>query len=252
MSKWQKNDVFKKTLLIKKSKILTLISKIYVIIPALNEENAIVKVINHLPKELIQEIIVVNNGSTDKTAYNAQNAGATVISEPIKGYGKACLAGISYLKNKILPQDIIVFLDGDFSDYPQQLNEIIAPIINQNKDMVIGSRVLGNAAKNALMPVQKFGNALSTILIKIIYGYTFTDLGPFRAITYKAFNTLKMKDQNYGWTVEMQVKAAKLKLKCTEVPVDYKVRIGQSKVSGTIKGSILAGTKILYTIFKNI
>lgn len=252
MSKWQKNDVYKTPKLNKTPIKLTLISKIFVIIPALNEENAIIEVIHHLPKELIQEIIVVNNGSTDKTALNAQNAGTTVINEPIKGYGKACLAGISYLNNKILPQDIIVFLDGDFSDYPQQLPQIIAPILNQNKDMVIGSRILGNAAKNALMPVQKFGNALSTFLIKVIYGYTFTDLGPFRAITYKAYNSLQMQDQNYGWTVEMQVKAAKLKLNCTEVPVDYKVRIGQSKVSGTIKGSILAGTKILYTIFKNI
>lgn len=225
--------------------------KIYVIIPALNEEKAIGKVIENLPKNLIQEIIVVDNGSVDNTAINAQNAGATVLVENSKGYGSACLKGIEYLYQKANNQDIIVFIDGDFSDYPQQLPLLIEPILTQKMDLVIGSRVLGNAQKNALMPVQKFGNWLSTFLIKVIYKYHFTDLGPFRAITWQALLAIHMQDKNYGWTVEMQVKAAKLKFKCCEVSVDYRVRIGQSKVSGTIKGSVLAGYKILYTIFKN-
>jgi glycosyltransferase involved in cell wall biosynthesis len=227
-------------------------NKCRVIIPALNEAKSIGKVIGEIPELLVQEIIVVDNGSSDNTVAVAKNAGATVLEESIRGYGAACLKGIGYVTRSAPNTDIIVFLDGDFSDYPEELPEVIRPIINDEFDMVIGSRVLGEAENGSLTPVQKFGNWLSCTLIKILYRENFTDLGPFRAIKLEKLLLLDMRDMNYGWTVEMQVKAAKLKLRSTEVPVNYRRRIGKSKVSGTIKGSIFAGTKILYTIFKNL
>jgi len=223
-----------------------------VIIPALNEENAISKVINEIPIAYVKEIIVVDNGSSDDTVIVAKASGATVLKEPIRGYGAACLTGIKYVKEKAPNTDIIVFLDADYSDYPQELPSVIQPILRDNIDMVIGSRALGKAEKGALTPVQAFGNWLSAKLLKLIYRANFTDLGPFRAIKFDKLLELNMQDMNYGWTVEMQVKAAKHKLSFTEVPVSYRNRIGKSKVSGTLKGSILAGYKILYTIFKYI
>ncbi len=223
-----------------------------VIIPALNEENAISKVINEIPIACVKEIIVVDNGSSDDTVIVAKASGATVLKEPIRGYGAACLTGIKYVKEKAPNTDIIVFLDADYSDYPQELPSVIQPILRDNIDMVIGSRALGKAEKGALTPVQSFGNWLSAKLLKLIYKANFTDLGPFRAIKFDKLLELNMQDMNYGWTVEMQVKAAKHKLSFTEVPVSYRNRIGKSKVSGTLKGSILAGYKILYTIFKYI
>jgi len=225
---------------------------VYVVIPAQNEEQSIGKVINDIPKDFVKEIIVVDNGSTDNTAKEVLKNGATLLQEPKAGYGAACLKGIEYLKEKLKDgtDEIVVFIDGDYSDYPEQITRVVEPVTKNNFDMVIGSRALGNKARNSMMPQQIFGNWLATFLIRILYDARFTDLGPFRAIKYRSLLTIGMKDTNYGWTVEMQLKAAKLKLKFCEVPVDYRVRIGESKVSGTIKGSIMAGYKILYTIFK--
>lgn len=223
-----------------------------VIIPALNEENAITKVIKDIPGEIVNEIIVVDNGSTDNTKEVAKAAGATVLSEGLRGYGAACLKGIDYVKESAPDTEVIVFLDADYSDHPEELPEVIKPILEDNIDLVIGSRALGESEKGSLTSVQAFGNWLSAKLLGLIYNAEFTDLGPFRAIKFDKLLALNMQDTNYGWTVEMQVKAAKQKLSFTEVPVKYRNRIGKSKVSGTVKGSILAGYKILYTIFKNI
>ena len=223
-----------------------------VIIPAFNEEKSIGRVIQHLPTEWVRNIIVANNGSTDSTKTVALEAGAIVVDQKLKGYGNACLKAIEFLKGQLIPPDVVVFLDGDFSDFPEQLSELILPITKESYDLVIGSHMLGKREKGALLPQQRFGNALACGLIKLFFGYTFTDLGPFRAIQYPKLLQLDMQDQNFGWTVEMQIKAAKQGLKCIEVPVDYRKRIGQSKVSGTIRGSIKAGYKILWTIFKYI
>ncbi|CAG0952318.1 MAG: glycosyltransferase family 2 protein [Bacteroidetes bacterium] len=223
---------------------------ILVIIPAYNEEKAIVNVINEIPKEWVQQVVVVNNASTDNTELNAKQAGAIVLNEEKKGYGYACLKGIEYARQLIPNPDIIVFIDGDYSDYPQQIPDLILPITEKNFDLVIGSRVLGKKEKGSLTPQQIFGNALATLLIRFFYQVHFTDLGPFRAISFNKLIALNMQDKTYGWTIEMQIKAAKMKLKCCEIPVNYRKRIGISKVSGTLKGSILAGYKIIFTIIK--
>jgi glycosyltransferase involved in cell wall biosynthesis len=227
-------------------------NKILVIIPAYNEEESIGEVINDIPKELVSEIVVVNNNSTDKTTTNAESAGATVVNEMQMGYGYACLKGIKYAENLRENErpDILVFLDGDYSDYPEDIRGLVKPIIEDDIDMVIGSRTLGNAEKGALLPQQVFGNWLAITLIKLLYGMKFTDLGPFRAIKFNKLLELNMVDKTYGWTVEMQVKATKQKFRCTEVPVNYRKRIGVSKITGTVSGSIKAGYKILWTIFK--
>ena len=222
--------------------------QIAVIIPAFNEEKSIGKVVNAIPKNLVQTIIVVNNNSTDDTINVAISAGAIVLTENRKGYGWACLKGMDYLKNQ--SPDIVVFLDGDFSDYPEEIIHLIEPILNQNMDMVIGSRVLGKREKGSLLPQQRFGNWLATKLIRLFYGAKFTDLGPFRAIRYDKLIALNMADKTYGWTIEMQIKAAKKKYHFCEVPVRYRKRIGVSKVSGTIKGTLLAGIKIIFAVFK--
>jgi len=223
-----------------------------VIIPAYNEEDSIVSVINDIPKSIVRDIIVCNNASTDNTSAVSILAGANVQDQPKKGYGNACLKGMEYIASNATPPDIVVFLDGDYSDYPEELKLLIQPIIEDNQDLVIGSRSKGNLEKGSMMPQQIFGNWLATTLIKLIYRYEFSDLGPFRAIKYQQLLDLQMEDKDFGWTVEMQVKAAKRGLKCVEVPVRYRKRIGVSKVSGTIKGTILAGHKILWTIFKLI
>lgn len=224
---------------------------IVVIIPAFNEENAVGKVVADIPKQLISEVIVVNNNSTDKTSEAAKAEGATVLFEVTKGYGKACLKGMDYLKNtRKKPTDIVVFLDADYSDYPEQMIEMVQPIRENKADMVIGSRALGEREGGSMTVPQVFGNWLATSLMHLFYGHKFTDLGPFRAIRYSSLLTLDMQDTTYGWTVEMQVKALKQKLRCEEMPVDYRNRIGFSKISGTVKGTILAGYKIITTIFK--
>lgn len=221
-----------------------------VIIPAYNEQDSIDKVVMDIDRKLVREVVVVNNNSTDSTSEKATLAGATVLDELEQGYGAACLKGMSYLKTKSIPPDILVFIDGDYSDYPGEIPEVIEPILKNDMDFVIGSRELGQRENGAMMPQQIFGNWLATRLMKLFYGVTFTDLGPFRAIKWEKLLQLGMRDRNYGWTVEMQLKAAKHKLKCTEVPVRYRKRIGVSKVSGTVKGTVMAGYKIITTIFK--
>ena len=223
-----------------------------VIIPAFNEEASIPKVIKDIPSNLVRHIVVANNGSTDATKSVALQEGAIVVDQFNPGYGNACLAGIDWVNRQKDKPDIIVFMDGDYSDYPEQLPELVHPIINQEYDLVIGSRATGEMQRGAMTIPQIFGNWLATNLIKLIYGYQFTDLGPFRAIKYDKLIGLDMTDKNFGWTVEMQVKAAKMSYRCTEIPVKYRKRIGKSKVSGTIKGTFLAGQKILWTIFKLI
>lgn len=220
-----------------------------VIIPALNESAAISKVIGDIP-DFVQEIIVVDNGSTDTTAEMAKNAGATVLHESKKGYGHACLKGLDYLKNLNKKTDIVVFLDGDYSDYPEQMSDVIAPITDNNIDFVLGSRKKNLSEKGAMQPQQRFGNWLATRLMTLFFNSEFTDLGPFRAIKYEVLNSLDMRDQTYGWTVEMQLKILKQKFTYCEIPVKYRNRIGVSKVSGTLKGTIFAGVKILSWIFK--
>lgn len=223
-----------------------------VIIPAYNEEGSIGKVIMDIPKTLVRNIVVGNNGSTDNTKKVAEAAGGIVVDEPKSGYGSACLAGMAYIASLDIPPDIVVFLDGDYSDYPEQMTAVVAPIIDDGVDLVIGSRVRGDLQKGSMTPPQIFGNWLATNLIRIFYKYEFTDLGPFRAIRYNKLLALEMADPDFGWTVEMQVKAAKQQMKCAEVAIDYRKRIGKSKVSGTVKGTFLAGHKILWTIFKMI
>jgi glycosyltransferase involved in cell wall biosynthesis len=222
---------------------------IKVIIPAYNEQDSIANVVNDIPK-IVDEIIVISNNSTDNTAINAKNAGATVLHERKKGYGHACLKGLEYIANQKEKTEIVVFLDGDYSDYPAQLSELIAPIINKNIDFVLGARVKEQREYGAMTPQQIFGNWLATALMKLFFGATYTDLGPFRAIKYEKLMALKMEDKTYGWTVEMQLKVLRNKFTYIEIPVKYRNRIGVSKVSGTIKGAIFAGIKILSWIFK--
>lgn len=224
-----------------------------VIIPVYNEEQALPLVLAELPRTAIRHIVVCNNGSTDSTAALARQAGAIVVDQPARGYGNACLAGLAWLAN--LPAgeqpDVVVFLDGDYSDYPSDLPAVVAPIREQGYDLVIGSRVLGGLGAGVMTPAQRFGNWLAPLLIRWLYGHPFTDLGPFRAIRWPRLLELDMQDRNFGWTVEMQVKAAREGLRCTEVPVRYRRRGGgRSKVSGTVKGTFLAGHKIITTIFR--
>ncbi|MCE2432892.1 MAG: glycosyltransferase family 2 protein [Candidatus Latescibacteria bacterium] len=220
--------------------------RISVVIPVFNEQDAIEKVIGDIPSHLPTEIIVVDNGSTDQTAKLAAAMGARIVRENRRGYGSACLAGIAATGEP----DIVVFLDGDYSDHPNEMPDLIVPILENRADLVIGSRVLGNSEPGALMIQARFGNRLATSLIKILFGVSYTDLGPFRAIRYGALMDLNMRDKTFGWTVEMQVKAAKQALKIQEVPVSYRKRIGVSKITGTLKGTLKAGWKILFTIFR--
>jgi len=226
--------------------------RIAVIIPAFNEENSIGKVIAEIPKGIAEEIIVVDNNSSDSTEQAARIAGATVIYQPAQGYGNACLKGISYIEAKPLNlrPDIVVFLDADYSDYPEEMTQLVQPIMNSSYDLVIGSRAMGVRQKGAMLPQQRFGNWLATRLIRLFYGTKFTDLGPFRAIRFDKLLQLGMRDKTYGWTVEMQIKAVKRKLAITEIPVRYRKRMGSSKITGTVKGTLGAGYKIITTIMK--
>ena len=227
-------------------------SEIVVIIPAFNEADSIARVLADIPKNLVAEVVVVNNNSADATSENARNAGATVLDEPRRGYGFACLKGIDYLQSKSAKPDIVVFMDADYADYPEEMVDLIKPIVEQNCDLVIGSRSLGKKDRQAMSPHQVFGNWLSTTLIKLLYRVKFTDLGPFRAIKFDKLIGLDMQDKNYGWTAEMQLKAIKRGLIISEVPVSYRARIGKSKISGTFKGSMMAGYRILTTIFRHL
>ena len=224
-------------------------TNIKVIIPAYNEADSIPHVIKDIP-DIVDEIIVVSNNSTDDTEANAKNAGATVLVEKRKGYGYACLKGMDYISEQIKKPDIVVFLDGDYSDYPEELTKVVKPIIEKEIDFVIGARVKELREVGSMTVPQIFGNWLATSLMKLFFRSTFTDLGPFRAIKYDKLIALQMEDKTYGWTVEMQLKVLKKKYSYTEIPVNYRNRIGVSKVSGTVKGAIFAGTKILTWIFK--
>lgn len=223
--------------------------RIKVIIPAHNEADSIAAVIRDIPN-LVSKVIVVSNNSTDATEQNARLAGATVLTETRKGYGYACLKGMDYIASQEEKPEIIVFLDGDYSDFPQELDKIIAPILEKNVDLVIGARVKALREKGSMTSPQIFGNWLATGLMKLLFNSRFTDLGPFRAIRYEKLLALEMEDKTYGWTVEMQLKALKRGYSYEEVPVHYRNRIGESKVSGTVKGAFMAGVKILGWIFK--
>ena len=224
-------------------------TSIGVIIPAYNEAAAIAKVIAELPPQ-VNEVVVVDNNSTDSTASIAKAAGATVLSEKRKGYGYACLKGLDYFR-KNTPPEIVVFLDGDYSDYPEELTHLIAPISSNTVDFVVGARVKEKREQGALTPQQIFGNWLACFLMKILFNARFTDLGPFRAIRWDTLERLQMSDKTYGWTIEMQLKILRHKIPYKEIAVSYKKRIGVSKVSGTVKGTIFAGAKIIGWIFKH-
>lgn len=223
-----------------------------VVIPAWNEEGSIGKVIADLPRAWYSRVVVADNNSTDRTADVAREAGAIVVPAPVQGYGSACLAALGYLES-LPPEDqpqVVAFIDADYSDYPQQLPLLVEPILNNQADFVIGSRMLKPQPAGALLPQAIFGNRLACFLMRVLFGQAYTDLGPFRAISWKALRDLQMRDTNFGWTVEMQIKAARRRLRIREVAVDYRPRIGQSKITGTVSGSIRAGYKILWTIFK--
>lgn len=228
--------------------------KTAVLIPALNEAGNIARVIADIPPHVEALVVVIDNGSSDATPQTARNAGATVLHEPLRGYGRACLKGIDYLQQLPPGQqpDVVVFIDGDYSDYPAEMPLLLQPILLGQAELVVGSRVLGKRQKGALTPQQRFGNWLATQILRTLYGAVYTDLGPFRAIRWQTLQSLNMQDLNFGWTVEMQLKAAKAKVKSIEVPVSYRPRSwGRSKVSGTVKGSFMAGYIILKTLFKH-
>ncbi|MFQ6133721.1 MAG: glycosyltransferase family 2 protein, partial [Armatimonadota bacterium] len=216
-------------------------SKVAVIIPALNEEQAIGRVIDDIPPELRQSVIVVDNGSTDRTPQVAAEHGAKVVHEPQRGYGAACLAGMAALEGP----DIVVFLDGDHSDYPEEMPQLVDPIARGEADMVIGSRMMGRREKGALPPHSLFGNWLAAAMLRALFGQRATDLGPFRALSYQCLRALDMRDRGYGWTAEMQAKAARDGWRTTEVPVSYRRRIGKSKITGSLLASLKAGYKII-------
>ena len=221
-------------------------SRISVIIPAFNEEQSIGLVLGALPQDQIHEVIVVDNNSTDNTARVAIEKGARMVEEKRRGYGSACLKGISELDNP----HIVVFVDGDFSDYPEEIVQLVTPIESGEVDFVLGSRMILPESRQALLPQSRYGNQLAVFLIRLFFRHQYTDLGPFRAIRYESLKSLDMQDTNFGWTVEMQIKAVKKKLRIMEVPVKYRERIGVSKITGTVSGTFKAGTKIIYTIFK--
>jgi glycosyltransferase involved in cell wall biosynthesis len=220
--------------------------RISLVIPALNEESSLPLVLDALPEDVLHEIVVVDNGSTDATPRVARERGARVVEEPRRGYGSACLAGIAALDGP----DVVAFLDGDFSDDPTELPRVLAPILAGRADLVIGSRMTGDRERGALLPQALFGNWLATFLIRLFWGVRFTDLGPFRAIRADSLHALRMADRDFGWTVEMQVKAAQRGLRCVEVPVSYRRRVGRSKITGTLSGTVKASHKILATIFR--
>jgi len=221
-----------------------------VIIPALDERESLPLVLAALPRERLREIVVVDNGSTDGTAEVARESGATVVDEPRKGYGQACLTGMATLAKRPIPPDVVVFLDADYSDHPDELPHLVEPIAGGRADFVVGSRALGEHERGALLPQARVGNFLASLLIRLLYGLRVTDLGPFRAIRWSTLRALEMKDRNFGWTAEMQVKAARRDIRYLEVPVSYRRRIGVSKITGTLSGSVRAAWKILYTVVR--
>jgi glycosyltransferase involved in cell wall biosynthesis len=227
----------------------SMLRRTWVIIPVYNEEQSLPLVLGDLPQ--VGRVFVVNNGSRDQSAIVARQGGATVVDEPCRGYGAACLAGLAAVERNITESEfpeVVVFLDGDYSDHPDLLPQLIAPIFRGEADFVLGSRTLGVQEPGAMPPVARFGNWLAPWLLWLLWGARFTDLGPFRAIAWPALRELGMRDRNFGWTVEMQIRATVAGLRCREVPVPYRRRLGESKISGTVSGSLRAGYKILYTI----
>ncbi len=220
-------------------------TRVGLIIPALNEELSIGRVLASLPAGLYSQVVVVDNGSTDRTAEVARAAGATVVPEPRRGYGSACLRGIAALDPAA---EVVVFMDADASDVPAEAGALVEPILAGQSDLVIGSRTRGRAEAGSLTPHQRFGNWLATTLIRLLYGHRYTDLGPFRAIRASSLRALAMRDPGYGWTIEMQIKALQKGLRVVEAPVSYRRRIGSSKISGNLWASVAAGFKILWTI----
>ena len=223
--------------------------KIAVIIPVLNEEKTLPLVLNDMPGDIVDEVVVIDNGSTDRTAEIAKEMGATLLSESRKGYGYPCLRGIEYLKEK--KPDIVVFVDGNYSDHPDEIVKLVEPIVNSDYDLVCGSRVMGKIEEGALRVPVRFGNFLATILMRIFYGFKYTDVGPFRAVKFDKLLSMGMND-NLGWTIEMQVKAVKCGYRITEVPVSYRAGTGKSKLTGNLKGIVVVGYRIIRAILKNL
>jgi len=219
--------------------------RIAVVIPVFNERESLPLVVADIPRDVVGEIVVVDNGSTDDTRLVASGLSVRLVREERRGYGSACLAGISALQAS--PPEILVFLDGDYSDHPEELPRLTGAIA-AGADLAIGSRVLGDRERGALLPQARFGNALACFLIRVISGHRYTDLGPFRAIRWEALRSLGMEDRDFGWTVEMQLKALKRGLRVVEVPVSYRRRVGVSKITGTLAGTLAAARKILWTI----
>lgn len=220
-----------------------------VVIPAFNEERSLPLVLAALPRPPVRRVVVADNASTDGTSRVARAGGAEVVLETRRGYGSACLAGLEHLR-RTGPPDVVVFVDADFSDHAEELPSLITPIVDGKADLVIGSRILGSREPGALLPQARAGNFVACWMIRLLYGHRFTDLGPFRAVTWEALERMKMADTNFGWTAEMQVKAVRLGLRCTEVPVSYRRRVGVSKITGTVSGTIRAGYKILWTVLR--
>ena len=220
-----------------------------VVIPALNEQASLPLVLADLPRPPVRRVVVADNGSTDATAKVAAEGGATVVAAARRGYGSACLAGLAYLREND-PPDVVVFIDADYSDHPEELPEVVAPILAGTADVVIGSRVLGRRERGALLPQARAGNLVACLLIRLLYGHRYTDLGPFRAARWDALERVGMSDPNFGWTAELQVKALRAGLRVVEVPVSYRKRVGVSKITGTIRGTIAAGYKILWTVLR--
>ena len=227
------------------------VAKIDVVIPALNEEASLALVLADVPRPPVRRVVVADNGSADGTARVAREGGAEVVAAPRRGYGSACLAGLAHLR-RTGPPDVVVFLDADYSDHPEELPSLVAPILAGEADLVIGSRVLGRRERGALLPQARAGNLVACLLIRVFYGHRFTDLGPFRAIRWDALERLGMADPDFGWTAEMQVKAVRQGLKSSEVPVSYRRRVGVSKITGTVSGTLRAGYKILWTVARHI